>query len=328
MKFSVDLEAPFALSAYWYAVGILLIILGRVLLIFFGRFFRTDPESPIRIDRVYKACMKRIAGIERGYRSGELDTRAAHGQMSSEVRGFVQEVTGLPAQSMVYEELRRRGRPELAELIREYYGPEFSYISETDAVQAIEKGRALVQEEYKRSVKARKVRAASAFRAVINEELGRLVRRAPAFLRPSLTDRVRSNTRKWILRIDKALRSGELDAFNVHKLMSAAVKSFLQAATGTRTDDAALEALQGAGGMQGAGAQHAVGEAHAAGAKQAAGAKRESGAQYAAGGMQSSGRSAVAALAKPYYEPEHVCRSEREAQLSIDRGKELIEKWV
>ena len=310
MKFSVDLEAPFALSAYWYAVGILLIILGRVLLIFFGRFFRTDPESPIRIDRVCKACMKRIAGIERGYRSGELDTRAAHGQMSSEVRGFVQEVTGLPAQSMVYEELRRRGRPELAELIREYYGPEFSYISETDAVQAIEKGRALVQEEYKRSVKARKVRAASAFRAVINEELGRLVRRAPSFLRPSLTDRVRSNTRKWILRIDKALRSGELDAFNVHKQMSAAVKSFLQAATGTRSDAAALEALQGAGGAQGAGSWHA------------AGAKQES------GSLQASGRSAVAALAQPYYEPEHVCRSEREAQLSIDRGKELIEKWV
>ena len=310
MKFSVDLEAPFALSAYWYAAGILLIILGRVLLIFFGRFFRTDPESPIRIDRVYKACMKRVAGIERGYKSGELDTRAAHGQMSSEVRWFVQEVTGLPAQSMVYEELRRRGRPELAELIREYYGPEFSYISETDAVQAIEKGRALVQEEYKRSVKARKVRAASAFRAVINEELGRLVRRAPAFLTPALTDRVRSNTRKWILRIDKALRSGELDAFNVHKQMSAAVKSFLQAATGTRSDAAALEALQGAGGAQGAGSWHA------------AGAKQES------GSLQASGRSAVAALAQPYYEPEHVCRSEREAQLSIDRGKELIEKWV
>ena len=310
MKFSVDLEAPFALSAYWYAAGILLIILGRVLLIFFGRFFRTDPESPIRIDRVYKACMKRIAGIERGYKSGELDTRAAHGQMSSEVRWFVQEVTGLPAQSMVYEELRRRGRPELADLIREYYGPEFSYKSESDAVQAIEKGWALVQEEYRRSVKARKVRAASAFRAVINEELGRLVRRAPSFLRPSLTDRVRSNTRKWILRIDKALRSGELDAFNVHKQMSAAVKSFLQAATGTRSDAAALEALQGAGGAQGAGSWHA------------AGAKQES------GSLQASGRSAVAALAQPYYEPEHVCRSEREAQLSIDRGKELIEKWV
>ena len=310
MKFSVDLEAPFALSAYWYAAGILLIILGRVLLIFFGRFFRTDPESPIRIDRVYKACMKRIAGIERGYKSGELDTRAAHGQMSSEVRWFVQEVTGLPAQSMVYEELRRRGRPELADLIREYYGPEFSYKSESDAVQAIEKGRSLVQEEYRRSVKARKVRAASAFRAVINEELGRLVRRAPSFLRPSLTDRVRSNTRKWILRIDKAFRSGELDAFNVHKQMSAAVKSFLQAATGTRSDAAALEALQGAGGAQGAGSWHA------------AGAKQES------GSLQASGRSAVAALAQPYYEPEHVCRSEREAQLSIDRGKELIEKWV
>ena len=148
------------------------------------------------------------------------------------------------------------------------------------------------------------------------------MRRAPSFLRPSLTDRVRSNTRKWILRIDKAFRNGELDAFNVHKQMSAAVKSFLQAATGTRLDAAALEAVQGAGGIQGAGGMQGTGAQHAAGGAHAAGAKRES------GSWQASGRSAVAALAQPYYEPELVCRSEREAQLSIDRGKELIEKWV
>ena len=188
MKYSVDLEAPFAFSAYWYAAGILLIIFGRLLFLFFRRILRMDPEPPLKVDRTYKSCMKRIAEIERRYRSGELDTRAAHGQMSAEVRGFVQEMTGLQAQSMVYEELRKRGRPELAELIREYYGPEFSYISEADAVQAIEKGRTLVTEEYKRSVKARGVKAAAAFRAVINEELGGLLRKAPAFLTPALTD--------------------------------------------------------------------------------------------------------------------------------------------
>ena len=82
MKYSVDLESPFAFSTYWYVVGVLLIILGRVLLLFFSRFFRTDPDSPFKIDRLYKACTKRIDEIERGYRSGELDTRAAHVQMS------------------------------------------------------------------------------------------------------------------------------------------------------------------------------------------------------------------------------------------------------
>ena len=310
MKFSVDLEAPFALSAFWYAAGLLLIILGRVLLIFFSRFFRTDPESPIRIDRVYKTCMKRIAEIERGHGSGELDTRAVHGQMSSEVRGFVQEVTGLKTQSMVYDDLRRRGRPELAELIREYYGPEFSMTSDADAVQAIEKGRALVEEEYKRSVKARRVRAAAAFREVINEKLGGIAQQAPAFLAPALTDLMRSNTRKWIMRIDKALRNGELDPYNVHKQMSAAVKSFLQAAAGVRSEAAVLGTLQ------------ASGEMPVSGTLQAAGG------MPASGSMQAAGRNKVAALARPYYEPEHLCRSEREARLSIDRGKELIEKWV
>ena len=286
MKYSVDLEAPFVFSTYWYAVGILLIIFGRLLFLFFRRILRMDPEPPLKVDRTYKSCMKRIAEIERRYSSGELDTRAAHVQMSSAVRGFIQAVTGLQTQTMVYDDLRRRGRPELAALIGEYYGPEFSYTSEADTEQAIEKGRALVAEEYKRSVKTRKVRAAAIFRSVINEELGSLMRKLPSFLTPALTDSIRSNTRKWIVRIEKALREEELDAFAVHKQMSTAVKSFLQAVTGTRSETAAFDALQ------------------------------------------ASGRSKVAALAGPYYEPEYVCRSEREAQLSIDRGKELIEKWV
>ena len=286
MKYSVDLEAPFVFSTYWYAVGILLIIFGRLLFLFFRRILRMDPEPPLKVDRTYKSCMKRIAEIERRYSSGELDTRAAHVQMSSAVRGFIQAVTGLQTQTMVYDDLRRRGRPELAALIGEYYGPEFSYTSEADTEQAIEKGRALVAEEYKRSVKTRKVRAAAIFRSVINEELGSLTRKLPSFLTPALTDSIRSNTRKWIVRIEKALREEELDAFAVHKQMSTAVKSFLQAVTGTQSETAAFDALQ------------------------------------------ASGRSKVAALAGPYYEPEYVCRSEREAQLSIDRGKELIEKWV
>ena len=112
------------------------------------------------------------------------------------------------------------------------------------------------------------------------------MRKLPSFLTPALTDSIRSNTRKWIVRIEKALREEELDAFAVHKQMSTAVKSFLQAVTGTRSETAVFDALQ------------------------------------------ASGRSKVAALAGQYYEPEYVCRSEREAQLSIDRGKELIEKWV
>lgn len=286
MKYSVDLESPFAFSAYWYAVGVLLIIIGRVLLLFFSRFFRTDPDSPFKIDRLYKACTKRISEIEQGYRSGELDTRAAHVQMSAEVRGFIQAVTGLQTQTMVYDDLRRRGRPELAALIGEYYGPEFSYASEADTEQAIEKGRALVTEEYKRSVRTRKVRSAAIFRSVINEELGSLMRKLPSFLTPALTDSIRSNTRKWIVRIEKALSEGELDAFAVHRQMSTVVKSFIQAVTGTRSEMAALDALQ------------------------------------------TSDRSKVAALSGRYYEPDYVCRSEREARLSIDQGKELIEKWV
>jgi hypothetical protein len=45
---------------------------------------------------------------------------------------------------MVYLELTRLGRPELAELVRQYYEPEFAFYSEADAKLAIEKGKELI----------------------------------------------------------------------------------------------------------------------------------------------------------------------------------------
>ena len=46
---------------------------------------------------------------------------------------------------MVYNELVRLNRPELAELVRYYYEPEFAYYSETDAKLAIERGKELIR---------------------------------------------------------------------------------------------------------------------------------------------------------------------------------------
>ncbi len=64
--------------------------------------------------------------------------------MSIEVRGFVQTVTGWPTETMVYLELTRLNRPELAELVRQYYEPEFAYYSDADARSAIAKGKELI----------------------------------------------------------------------------------------------------------------------------------------------------------------------------------------
>ena len=52
--------------------------------------------------------------------------------------------TGWRTDTMVYLELTRLGRPELAELVRQYYEPEFAFYSTADAELAIEKGKELI----------------------------------------------------------------------------------------------------------------------------------------------------------------------------------------
>ncbi len=150
MKFSIGLEAPFAFSSYWYAVGLGLILLAIILFLLFPRIvsrIERASRSSVR-KRFYSKTkdkyLKKIEKVEASFNNGQLDMRGVHQQMSTIVRSFVQKVTGWPTEAMVYLELINLDRPELAELVRQYYEPEFAYYSEADAKSAIEKGKELI----------------------------------------------------------------------------------------------------------------------------------------------------------------------------------------
>lgn len=151
MKYSVTLEAPFSFSARWYLIGagclllaVILLIAGTLLL---NHFSRIDSGRMRwrRLSQNKKKYLKKIDEIEAAYLHGDLDTRAVAQQMSREVRTFVDAVTGWRTDTMVYLELVRLNRPELAELVRYYYEPEFAYYSEADARLAMERGKELIR---------------------------------------------------------------------------------------------------------------------------------------------------------------------------------------
>ena len=158
MKYSIDLQSPFSFSPYWYAVGIALIVLALLLRFGFNRLFAVKMDSPFRIDKLRRDCLRQVGKIEQAYNNKEIDSRSAHQQMSQEVRRFVHDVTGLETGTMVLEDLSRLGRPELAELIREYYEPMFARASSVDAGASLEKGKALVDKVYGRAIKEQKIR--------------------------------------------------------------------------------------------------------------------------------------------------------------------------
>lgn len=151
MKYSVTLEAPFSFSAKWYLIGAGFLLLAVILMIagtlFLNHLSRMDSARMKwhRLTGNRKKYLKKIEEIETAYAKGDLDTRAVAQQLSREVRAFVDAVTGWRTDTMVYLELVRLNRPELAELVRYYYEPEFAFYSEADAKLAIERGKELIR---------------------------------------------------------------------------------------------------------------------------------------------------------------------------------------
>ena len=151
MKYSITLEHPFAFSSRWYWIGagylllaVILVIAGSLILKHLSRIDSARMKWR-RLSRNKTKYLKRIGDIEAEYNKGALDTRAVAQRMSREVRAFVAAVTGWRTDTMVYLELIRLNRPELAELVQYYYEPEFAYYSEADAKLTIERGKELVR---------------------------------------------------------------------------------------------------------------------------------------------------------------------------------------
>ena len=241
MKYSIDLQSPFSFSPYWYAVGIALIVLALLLRFGFNRLFAVKMDSPFRIDKLRRDCLRQVGKIEQAYNNKEIDSRSAHQQMSQEVRRFVHDVTGLETGTMVLEDLSRLGRPELAELIREYYEPMFARASSVDAGASLEKGKALVDKVYGRAIKEQKIRRTAERQSSVNRFLNKATRITPRFLRKFLVlPKICHNSLTWMERIQLAFEAGDLDPHSTVENMNRAVRSFVYAVTGAGDEEEAL----------------------------------------------------------------------------------------
>ena len=243
MKYSIDLQSPFAFSSYWYAVAIGVVVLSILLRVLINRLFAVNVSSPFRLDKLHRSCTGRIRAIEKAYGAGEMKSREVHQQMSREVRSFIQSVTGMKAETMVYEDLAGSGRPELAALIKEYYEPEFARSSGADTALSLEKGRALVDSVYQRALREQWIGRHAARQGTLNNYLNKIMRVTPRLLRKSLLKKIRHNSLTWMERIELAFIAGDLDPYSVNGHINRAVRSYVYAATGAPTEEAAYEVM-------------------------------------------------------------------------------------
>ena len=238
MKYSIDLQSPFSFSPYWYALGIALIVLALLLRFGFNRLFAVKMDSPFRIDKLRRDCLRQVDKIENAYVKKEIDSRSVHQQMSQVVRRFVHDVTGLETETMVLEDLRTLGRPELTELIREYYEPMFARASFVNAGTSLMHGKSLVNQVYGRAVREQKIRRTAQRQASVNRFLNRVIRVTPRFLRGLLVlPKINHNSLTWMERIQLAFEAGDIDPHCTAENMNKAVRSFVYAVTGAENEE-------------------------------------------------------------------------------------------
>lgn len=105
------------------------------------------PEKNIKnIPVIKNKYLKQLEEIENKYNNKIIDLRKAYQLVSESIRMFVFEITDITTQNYSLLEIKKLNMPELYELIKEYYKPEFASKSVGDFQTSINKARRIINE--------------------------------------------------------------------------------------------------------------------------------------------------------------------------------------
>ena len=216
MKYSVGLQSPFAFSAYWYIIGIAVLLLAFVLWHVFG--MKISINSPLRLDRLRRDSMRRISGIEQAYSKGEMGTRDVYQQMSREVRRYTQAVTGWRTMSMLPDEMQAR--------------------------TAVADGREAVEAVHRFAVRQRRVSWRAAIRSRTAYVRYRITQMLPVRMRAGMAASSRKKALRRIERIEKKRLQGQPDPHFLYLNLRLEVRAFIRSVTGWPDDDTVIQRLR------------------------------------------------------------------------------------
>ena len=155
MRISVDLEDPISYMLIWLLLGLVFIAAVIFLQIYFRKKFGDALKRPKKIkirkpkpktmQEIRMNYLGKLGGIEADLRSGKISIRQAYQNMSSCIRGFIFEATGIPVEKYTLSEIRKVNIPALTQLVEEYYEPEFARFTYADVNQSIYKTRKVLE---------------------------------------------------------------------------------------------------------------------------------------------------------------------------------------
>ena len=157
MQISIDLQEPFT-----YSIIPLIIVIGLVLLESYYFIYLRNKNKKIKIEEknakkipekniknipvIKNKYLNQLDLIENKYINNKIELRKAYQMISEAIRLFVFEITDITTQNYSLTEIKKLNIPNIYELIKEYYEPEFASKSIGDFNGSINKARRVINE--------------------------------------------------------------------------------------------------------------------------------------------------------------------------------------
>ncbi|SEQ70694.1 hypothetical protein SAMN02910369_02283 [Lachnospiraceae bacterium NE2001] len=155
MKTSVELQPPFAYMIIWIILSVVVIAAVIFAQVYLRKKLgeRLKKEKKLKMKRISEATLEgkkkkylaELSYIETDLVNNKITIRESYQKISHTIRMFVFEVTGIKVQHYTLTEIRRVNIPQLTNLVREYYEPEFARETRADVRASIFRTRALIE---------------------------------------------------------------------------------------------------------------------------------------------------------------------------------------
>lgn len=144
MQTSVELQGPFYYSTLILVILLTIVLVPAIIWLIhiikgvklptFKKKVKVVPPKPVVIDkeRLRRECFARIGSIETQEKNKEITRRKAYILLSETVRKFISRVSGNNASALTLKEIKELDNPSLANLIEQFYHPEFAFDDATE----------------------------------------------------------------------------------------------------------------------------------------------------------------------------------------------------
>ncbi len=157
METTVGIQDAYS-YAVWPMFALVAVIVGLILTFFIAVLVKKlitnrKPKKPkivkpqtVNLLKLKSECFMDLDVISRKLVEEKITLRDAYQLTSARVRKFVNQATGINVQNYTLEEIQTLRIPQLEELIKDYYSPEFAWNSVGDFAESMEKTKRVIEQ--------------------------------------------------------------------------------------------------------------------------------------------------------------------------------------